>query len=351
MTKAKKRKKLQNKKVNIIFSIIGGMLVLMAVVSLLLLRSQKTANSDKVTLYLPTGSTYQAVTDSLNVHNCIGNAAVFNVMARLRGYRDHVKGGCYVINPHTPVWNVLTKLYCGNQDAIRLTIGKFRTKKQLCDYLDKHLELSGDSLLALLNDETICKSYGHNTKTVIGMFIQNTYEVYWNTTPQKLLDRMDKEWGRFWNNDRTAKCKALKMTNDEVMTLASIVDEETNKNDEKDVIASVYLNRLHRGMLLQADPTLKYAVGDFTLRRLLNVHMEAESPYNTYKYKGLPPGPICTPAISSIDAVLANRQTDYLYFCAKADFSGRHAFATTLAQHNANAAAFHAELNRRKIYK
>ena len=136
-----------------------------------------------------------------------------------------------------------------------------------------------------------------------------------------------------------------------MITRASIIEEETNKNDEKELIASVYLNRLRKGMLLQADPTLKFAAGDFTLQRILNKHMESESPYNTYRFRGLPPGPICIPGPSSIDAVLANRQTDFLYFCAKADFSGYHAFATTLTQHNANANAFHAELNRRKIYK
>ena len=162
---------------------------------------------------------------------------------------------------------------------------------------------------------------------------------------------MDKEWQKFWDSDRRGKSKVLNMSPDEVVVLASIVEEETNKNDEKDLIASVYLNRLRRGMPLQADPTLKFAVGDFTLRRLLNKHIEYESPYNTYKHTGLPPGPICIPGKSSIDAVLKNRQSDYLYFCAKADFSGHPAFATTLAQHNANAAAFHAELNRRKIYK
>lgn len=332
-------------------AVVAGAMVVGAIVGLAVLRSQKMANSESVTIYIPTGSDYEAVTDSLKAHGCIGNMAVFNTLARLRDYKSHVKGGCYILAPQMPVWNALTKLYCGNQDPIRVTIGKYRTKQQLCEYLGKRLEFSGDTLLAMLEDESLCNEYGHNRQTIIAMFPQNTYEIYWNTTPTKFLDRMKKETDKFWNSDRTKRCKALKMTPDEVVTLASIVEEETNKNDEKDIIASVYLNRLSRGIPLQADPTLKYAVGDFTLRRLLNKHIEAESPYNTYKNTGLPPGPICIPGTASIDAVLKNRKTEYLFFCAKADFSGYHAFATTLAQHNANAAAFHAELNKRKIYK
>lgn len=344
-------KKKKTKRTNIIVATVAIMLLLAAISGLALLRGQKMSNSESVTLYLPTGSSYEAVVDSLDAHGCIGNHAIFNNMARLRHYRDNVKGGCYVIGAHNNVWNTLTKLYYGNQDPIHVTINKYRTKEQLCQYLDKKLELSADTLLAMLQNDSICAAYGHTTATIIGIFVQNTYDIYWNIIPSKLLDRMKKESDRFWNNNRIDKCKALKLTPDEVITLASIVEEETNKNDEKELIASVYLNRLRKGMLLQADPTLKFAAGDFTLRRILNKHMESNNPYNTYRFPGLPPGPICIPGPKSIDAVLANRKTEYLYFCAKADFSGYHAFATSLAQHNANAAAFHAELNKRKIYK
>ena len=316
-----------------------------------MLRQQKTANHESVTLYIPADADYQTVVDSLDAHGCIGNHVVFNTLSRLRHYRDNVKGGRYIIGANAGVWTTITKLYYGNQDPISVTIGKYRTKQQLCDYIDKKLELNGDSLLRMLCDDTLCSAYGHTPQTIIAMFPQNTYDIYWNTSPRKLLDRMHKESVRFWNEERDSRCKALNLTSDEVVTLASIVEEETNKDDEKPVIASVYLNRLRKGMLLQADPTLKYAVGDFSLRRLLNVHMESDSPYNTYRHRGLPPGPICIPSANSIDAVLQNKRTDYLYFCARADFSGYHAFATTLAEHNANAQAFHQELNRRKIYK
>lgn len=340
-----------SKRQNVIFGTIAVLLLVVIVASLAILRSQKMANNDKVTIYIPTGSTFNDVVDSLNTHQCIDNAMVFKTLSRLRHYRDNVKGGCYIIKPHASVWNTVTKLYYGNQDPIHLTINKHRTKQQLCKYLGKRLELDADTLLALLDNDSVCAAFGHTTQTIIAMFPQNTYDIYWNITPSKLLERMNNESTKFWNNERMAKCKSLNLTTDEVTTLASIVEEETNKNDEKANIASVYLNRLRKGMPLQADPTLKYAAGDFTLRRLLNIHMESNSPYNTYRFKGLPPGPICIPSAASIDAVLQNKQTDYIYFCARADFSGYHSFATNLAQHNANAAAFHAELNRRKIYK
>ena len=345
------KKKNKNKKLNIAVGILAILTIVIIAGGLLVLRNQKTTNSESVTLYIPTGSEYSAVVDSLDAHNCIGNHTVFNLMSRLRHYRDNVKGGCYILKPHSNLWNTLTKLYYGNQDPIHLTINKHRTKQQLCAFLGKKLELDGDTLLAMLDNDTICSQYGHTPLTIIGMFPQNTYDVYWNITPNKLLDRMKRESDKFWNSDRRDKCGRINLTPTEVITLASIVEEETNKNDEKADIASVYLNRLRKGMLLQADPTLKYAAGDFTLRRILNKHMENPSPYNTYKYRGLPPGPICIPGPASIDAVLQNKTTDYLYFCAKADFSGRHNFASTLAQHNANANAFHAELNRRKILK
>lgn len=340
-----------SKKANGIVLAVAIALAAGMVATALYFKSQKLANSEQVTLYLPTGSDFAAATDSLAAHGCIANTGTFKAMARLRKYDKHVKAGCYKLEPQMNMWTALTKLYYGNQDAVRITIGKHRTKETLCQYVDSRLEMSGNDLFVMLSDANTCADYGFTEASVIGMFVQNSYDIYWNTTAEKFMERMKQEYDRFWNEERKAQCKALNLTPQEVTTLASIVEEETNKNDEKPTIASVYLNRIRKGMALQADPTLKYAVGDFTLRRILNVHMEAESPYNTYKYRGLPPGPICIPSVASIDAVLANKQTNYLYFCAKADFSGYHAFAATLAEHNANAAAFHAEMNRRRIYK
>ncbi len=181
------------------------------------------------------------------------------------------------------------------------------------------------------------------------MFLPNTYEMYYTTTPEQFTDRMYKEYQRFWTVARKQKAERLGYTPQQISALAAIVDEETNKNDEKARIAGVYLNRLRRGIPLQADPTLKFAAGDFSLKRILNKHKEIDSPYNTYKYAGLPPAPIRQPSITAIDAVLNAEKHDFLYFCAKADFSGYHAFARTLAEHNNNARKYHNELNRRGI--
>jgi UPF0755 protein len=181
------------------------------------------------------------------------------------------------------------------------------------------------------------------------MFIPNTYEVYWNTPAEKLIERMKREYDVFWNNDRRRKAENIRLTPIEVSILASIVEEETAAPDEYPIVAGLYLNRLYKGMMLQADPTVKFAVGDFSLRRILNRHLEVDSPYNTYMYAGLPPGPIRIPSPKSIDAVLNHTVHNYLYMCAKEDFSGRHNFAVTLKEHNKNAEKYRAELNRRGI--
>lgn len=310
---------------------------------------KKVSASEATDIFIPTGCTYQALTDTLLAHGCIEGTSAFNHVARSRKLPQLVKPGHYVVQPGMTMFRLVNKLRSGNQDALHVTIKKHRTAEQLCQMLGGKLEMSSDSLLAMMSDSAVAQSYGFTPETFIGIFIPNTYDIYWNTTPKRLLDRMKKEYDRFWNPVRMGQCQTLGMTPVDVITLASIVDEETNMNDEKAKIASVYLNRLRKDMLLQADPTVKYAVGDFTIRRILNVHLQTDSPYNTYRYKGLPPGPICIPSIKSIDAVLANLQTDYLYFCAKEDFSGYHNFASTLQQHMQNAHLFHQALNRRGI--
>ena len=195
------------------------------------------------------------------------------------------------------------------------------------------------------------ESHGFNRYTYLAMFVPDTYEVYWTVTPLQLLDRLKKEYDAFWNDSRTAKAKAAGLTREQAMTLASIVIEETKYEPEMPTIAGVYINRLRKGMLLQADPTVKYAVNDPSLRRILNKHLEVDSPYNTYKYAGLPPGPITTPTKAAIDAVLNYQHHDYLYFCAHESFNGQHRFATNLAGHMENARRFHAAMNARERTK
>ena len=330
-----KRKHLHRK--HLYLGIFIALTLLVAVLGIAVLNLRPSID-EPTRVYVPSGSTYETVLDTLQTHNCIPSMTLFKILAKVRGYDQSVKSGSYVITPTMNSIGIVQKLYRGAQDPVSITISRHRTKESLSKYLADHLEMSADEMMAELTSDTALTD-----------FTQNTFEVYWNTSPQRFHERMRRETRLFWNEDRMAKCADLGMTPTQVTILASIVEEETNNNEEKPNIASVYLNRLRKGMLLQADPTLKYAVGDFTIRRLTAKHIAADSPYNTYKNKGLPPGPICIPSHASIDAVLANKTTAYLYFCAKEDFSGRHNFAATLAEHNRNAARFHKALNERNI--
>ncbi len=337
------------KKRTAIISIVAVVLLALAAVAVAVYRHQRVHVAEAVRVNIPQGSTYEALLDSLDANGCIADRTVFDAAARLRGLDKHVRGGSYLLQPGMSLAVMIQKLYNGNQDPIMLVINKQRTVRNLCDYLGSKLDLDADTLMALLTDDKVTADLGCTPATVFLLFPQNTYEVYWNISPERLLERMKRESDRFWTTSRLNKCHDLGLTPAQVLTLASIVDEETNNNAEKATVASVYLNRLRRGMPLQADPTVRYAVSDFTLRRILNAHTAVKSPYNTYLNPGLPPGPICIPQPSSIDAVLANLHTNYLYFCAKEDFSGSHNFAATLAEHQANAARYHRALNARKI--
>lgn len=329
--------------------IIIASIVLLLGGGLFLVREQTISISEPVRINIPPGADYNALTDSLDAHGCIPNHAAFHAIARTRGLQKHVKPGSYLLQPHTHIIRVIQKLYSGNQDPVRITINKHRTPEQLCQYFGTRLTLQPDSLLALMQSEQTCTHYGETPQTIIGLFLQNTYELYWTTTPTALLDRMKRESDYFWEK-RSRQLEALGLTRQQVLTIASIVDEETNADDEKADIASVYLNRFRVGMPLQADPTVKFAIGDFTIRRIKGDMLSYPSPYNTYLNAGLPPGPICIPSVASIDAVLKNKKTDYFFFCAKEDFSGRHNFAATSAEHSANAQKFHKALNNRNIH-
>jgi UPF0755 protein len=237
----------------------------------------------------------------------------------------------------------------GLQTPLNVTFNNVRTKEDLAGKVGKYLQTDSVSILQLFADTAQIKKYGFTPETFSSMFIPNTYEFFWTTTATEFADRMKKEYDRFWNDERKKKAEEIKLTPVEVITLASIVQAETAKNDELKTIAGLYINRLNRGMFLQADPTVKFAVGDFSLKRILNSHLEIDSPYNTYKNLGLPPGPINFPETSAIDAVLNFEKNKYYYMCAKEDFSGYHNFAATLAEHNRNAAKYRAALDRNKI--
>lgn len=275
--------------------------------------------------------------------------AAFAPLMKHYKYETRVKPGNYAIRPGDSMRDICLRLLSGNQTPVKLVLPSVRTLDRLAGAVSKQIMIDSAAVMGLLTDVRFLDSLGYTSETIPCLFIPNTYEVYWTMSPKQFVTRMVKERNAFWTPARTAKAKALGLTPNEVITLASIVDEETVKNDEKPMVAQLYLNRLKRGMLLQADPTVKFALGEFELRRILYVHLQTNSPYNTYKHAGLPPGPIRIPTISAIESVLNPANHSYLYMCAKEDFSGYHNFATTLTQHNVNARRYQQALNRRGI--
>lgn len=302
-------------------------------------------------VYIPTGATYEQAMDSIEASGVIIDPLSLRFMAKLMNYDELVKPGRYKLEHGWGNRQLIGVLRAGQQTPVKLTFNNVRLRSQLAEKLAAEVEPSKEEIDALLSDPQYLETLDFDTTNVVSMFIPNTYEVYWTITAEELLQRMKTEYDKFWSPERLDKAEALGLTQREVSTLASIVQAETIKNDEKPRVAGVYLNRLEKGMLLQADPTVVFAVGDFTIRRVLNVHLRHDSPYNTYMYKGLPPGPINMPNISSIDAVLNPESHDYIYFCAKEDFSGYHSFAKTMSEHLANARRYQQALNQRNIMK
>ena len=300
-------------------------------------------------LYIPKGSTYPDVLDSLRAHRMIHNEIAFGFMTKRKGYRDNIKAGRYEIPPNASNNTVVSKLMSGTQDPVRLTFNNVRTKEDLARKIGNRLAFDSSVLVEKLNDDSVVHALGFNRATVMNMFLPDTYFIYWTVTPDEFLERMQLEYKKFWNAERLEKSRQINLTPDEVGTLASIVQSETNKKDEMPVVAGVYINRLAVGMPLQADPTVKFAVGDFTLKRILHKHLAVDSPYNTYRNKGLPPGPIALPERAALDAVLNYEKHTYTYFSAKEDFSGYHNFAETFTDHLKNAQRYQTALNQRGI--
>ena len=257
--------------------------------------------------------------------------------------------GFYKITPKMRAWDIYKLLALGDNSTTTVTFNNIRTKHELTEAICKNLNMPADSLYSAISNANVCETYGFDTVSIVTMFLPDSYNIYKITSVKNFLDRMNKEYKSFWNEARINKAKEADMTPYEVTILASIVEEETKKADEMATVAGLYINRLKIDMPLQSDPTVKFATGDFSLRRILNKHLEIESPYNTYKYKGLPPGPIRIPSKVAIEKTLNYKESKYLYMCAKEDFSGYHNFATTLREHNNNAAKYRRELNRLKI--
>ena len=312
----------------------------------LLLGSATRFEDDKFTLLIPSNSTFQDVVENIENNRILKYPSVFQLAAQALSYPERVKPGRYQIESGASIIDIVRMLRNGKQAPVNLVIGRWRTRYEAAGKFGRYLEADSASILQFLNSPDSLRSYGLDSNTVMAVFIQNTHSVLWNTSFPKLFKRLHQEQQKFWNDTRKQKAQQLGLTPQEVFTLASIVEEETNMKDDKGKIASVYLNRLRKGMRLGADPTVKFALQDFSLKRIYNKHTQFPSPYNTYVTAGLPPGPICLPSIQTIDAVLDAPTTPYLFFVAKEDFSGYSNFAETYEQHLVFARAYQQALDR-----
>lgn len=300
-------------------------------------------------LYIPTGATFAMVKDSLDKHEILNDRVSFHFLARLLKYRENVKPGRYLLKKNSNNLTTIKMLKQGRQVPVKLTFNSIRLKTELAEILSKKLEFSSKEFLAIIDDKMEAEKLGLTPNTITAIFIPNTYELYWNISARTFIDKMYAEYKKFWTTERLALAKETGLTPPEVVTLASIVEAETNDNHEKPTIAGVYLNRLKSGMPLQADPTLKYALGDFTIKRIYSGHIAFDSPFNTYMYAGLPPGPINLPSITSVDAVLNYGKHKYIYFCADHQLTGKHEFAETYEDHLKLAAQYRKALDKLNI--
>lgn len=308
----------------------------------------KTKNN-KTFLYIPTGSNFNDLLKILSDDSLLLDASSFEWLAEQKNFNNHIKPGKYKLKNKMSNNELINLLRSGKQEPVNLIIRSFRTKEELAGKIGANLEVDSTTIIDLFESESFAEKYGFTKNSILVLIIPNTYEFNWNTSAEDFFSRMAKEYKTYWNDERQQRAKYAGMTQTEVSILASIVQQETYKTDEMPIVAGVYINRLKIGMRLQADPTVIFAIGDFTLKRVLKKHLETCSPYNTYLCAGLPPGPICIPWSKSLDAVLNYTKHKYIYFCAKEDFSGYHNFAKTLNEHEKNADKYRKALNKRKI--
>ena len=303
-------------------------------------------------LFIPTGADYEQVLDSLKKNNFITDIESFDWVAHKKKYHQLVKAGRYELTNGMSNNELVNMLRIGNQKHIDLTFNNVRTIEQLAGKISSQLEADSVSIVKFLKNKEFIEKYGFNNYNILAMFLPDTYKCKWNTSPQEFLSLMKKEYDKFWTEEKLAKAEKIGLSKTEVSVLASIVQaEQAVHNQEKKIIAGLYINRLNLGMPLESDPTLVFASGDFEKKRVLNSDKEIQSPYNTYKNTGLPPGPINLPEKTSINAVLEYQKNDYIFMCAKEDFSGFHNFSKNLSQHNEYARLYQQALNKKKIYR
>lgn len=297
-------------------------------------------------LVIPRDANFKEVQRLLHEGDYTQDLISFSFLAKLMDYDENVKPGRYVLQPNLNNIQAIRLLRAGLQEPVNVTFNNVRLIKDLSEKITRNLNMKPEEFRAALIKFAMNNPYGFNKDNVLTMFIPNTYEVYFNVSPDELIERMHEEYEKFWTDERKQKAEAIGLTPIEVSILASIVQAESVRHDEAPIIAGLYINRLKKDIALQADPTLVFAVGDFTLKRVLNEHKEIDSPYNTYMYRGLPPGPVNMPEIFALKAVLNHTESNYLYMCAKEDFSGRHNFTHSYRVHLNNAARYQAALTR-----
>ena len=344
---------MKNNKIKILIGSLVGLLVVGVVSAIsgyrILLKSNVKDIETKQFILVYPEDNQDEILKKIEETNCVKNMSTLKMVASVFNLQEKKKSGRYELKSGESNMEIVRKIIYGRQSPVRISFNAVRTKEILAEKITEKLQMSADDFLEALESPEILQKYGLTSETIISLFLPNTYEVYWNITPADLIERMKKEYDKFWTDDRKARLADCNLTQTEVSTLASIVEEETLKKDEKPMVAGLYLNRLRIGMALQADPTVKFALQDFSLKRIYGGHLQCDSPYNTYKYAGLPPGPIRTPSADGIDAVLNYTHHNYIYMCAKEDFSGYHNFASTYAAHQENAQKYRRALNRLNI--
>ncbi len=332
----------------ILYILLGACICVCSVWIPKLLAQYKKNVPEKQVVFIPLECTYSQFLDS--IYAAVKDINSFVKVAKWESLETKFKPGRYILTPDKTNKDLIRMLSNGWESPMMLTLsGNIRNLEKLSGILGKKLAADSLTFIQYFSDDTVCSQFGFDMDNFKGMIIPNTYEVYWTISPQKFLQRMKSEYDKFWNSERLAKAQEIGLTQQEVTILASIVCEETNYIPEMPKIAGVYMNRLQRGIKLDADPTVKYALGDPSIKRILFKHLKVDSPYNTYLNKGLPPGPITIPSIKGLDAVLNYETHNYLYFCASPALDGTHKFASTLSEHNRNARAYQAVLNRKKI--
>jgi UPF0755 protein len=307
--------------------------------------------TQKTFLYIPSKANFKQVLDSIATHQLLIDSTSFLELAEERNLSTRFKSGKYAIKNGMNNRQILNMLIAGNQEPVDLSFRNIRLKQNFAAFVAKKLEFDSLQLINLLDSTEFIKKYGFNKENIYTMFIPDSYQMYWNINSEDFFNRMNKEYLKFWNEERLAKAAKLNLNTQQISILASIVDAEALVDREMPIIAGLYLNRLNKGIKLEADPTVIFANNDFSIRRVLNKHLTKDSPYNTYVNLGLPPGPIMMPSINAIDAVLNRQSNDYIYMCAKEDLSGTHNFATNLSEHLRNAKKFQNALNQRNIKK